>query len=109
MSIKKIRVGDDFKISICLFSKNQVKIDSVNQKFKFIYVDPFDNSYEISYDGTTRINCYVEGGILYGVFQDYTLKKGRLLRKEYYSFDDSTFNDGSWDFEVHNDVNIELI
>ncbi|MEG1794312.1 MAG: hypothetical protein RSF94_01005 [Rikenellaceae bacterium] len=95
---RTIRLGDDFKIIISIKDRNGVALDATREKFKYIYKDVYNNTYEISYDGTTRINNYVDGGNLVGVFENYTLSCCVLKREAYYAVADTSFADGKWDY-----------
>lgn len=105
---KTVRRGDDFKILITLTDRSGQPLDAATERFKFIYKDIYGNGYEISYDGTTRVNNYVDGPHLVGVFQNYGLECGVLKREEYYWNPDGSFSDGKWDFGVTRYSDIEI-
>lgn len=95
---KTIRQGDDFKIVITFKDRNGATLDATVQQFKFIYCDVYGENYEISYDGTTRKNCYVENEHLVGVFENYKLACCILKREAWYWIADAAFSDGRWDY-----------
>lgn len=105
---KTIRQGDDFKTLITLTDRSGRPLDAATERFKFIYRDIFGGGYEISYDGVTRLNNYVDGAYLVGVFQNYDLECGVLKREEYYWNPDGAFSDGKWDFGITRYSDIEI-
>lgn len=105
---KTIRQGDDFKIVITFKDRENTLTDATVQLFKLIYRDVYGETYEISYDGTTRTHCYLDEGHLVGVFEDYKLARCILKREAWYWVADAAFEDGRWDYGNTTLSDIEL-
>lgn len=79
-----IRHDDDFKISVNFVGEDGTPLNNSEVKFNFVYQDCEDNKYEVSFDGTTRLNNVVKDNRIVIIFNANTFQRGQLL------FEDNT-------------------
>lgn len=94
----KISHNDDFKIRLNFVDLRGESLDPSQIKFKFIYQDCEGNKYEVSFDGTTRLNNVVKDDRVVIIFNANTFQRGQLSVTRRYQVDDSDFNDGVWNY-----------
>lgn len=89
-----VRHDDDFKISVNFVGEDGTPLNNSEVKFNFVYQDCEDNKYEVSFDGTTRLNKVVKDDRIVIIFNANTFQRGQLSVTRRYQVDDSDFNDG---------------
>lgn len=90
--------NDDFKTRLNFVDLRGKLLDPSQIKFKFIYQDCECNTYEVSFDGTTRLNNVVKDDHVVIIFNANTFQRGQLSVTRRYQVDDSDFNDGVWNY-----------
>lgn len=98
ISTMNIRHDDDFKISVNFVGEDGTPLNNSEVKFNFVYQDCEDNKYEVSFDGTTRLNNVVKDNRIVIIFNANTFQRGQLSVTRRYQVDDSDFNDGVWNY-----------
>ena len=107
----------DFKIRVSLYSKSEedgqttyTPVDPTNIQFRFTYTDNVGNQLVASFDGVQRVNNNIEDGSIFIIVPSNTFKCGILKVKRQFSYKDSDFNDGYWDFGLRSFLtNIEIV
>ena len=97
-NIINVRHDDDFKISVNFVGEDGTPLNNSEVKFNFVYQDCEDNKYEVSFDGTTRLNNVVKDNRIVIIFNANTFQRGQLSVIRRYQVDDSDFNDGVWNY-----------
>ena len=106
----EIRKDNDFKIKLEFMENNGEAMAGAEVVFRFVYSDNFGVSYEVSFDGEVRKNCYIgEDGGLYAIFEKHGFHRGVLKREEHYRVADSAFSDGFCDLGETYTTNIEMV
>lgn len=98
ISITNVRHDDDFKISVNFVGEDGTPLNNSEVKFNFVYQDCEGNKYEVSFDGTTRLNNVVKDDRVVIIFNANTFQRGQLSVTRRYQVDDSDFNDGVWNY-----------
>lgn len=88
-----VRHDDDFKISVNFVGEDGTPLNNSEVKFNFVYQDCEGNKYEVSFDGTTRLNNVVKDDRVVIIFNANTFQRGQLSVTRRYQVDDSDFND----------------
>lgn len=94
----EIHSWEDFKVILSFEDKDGTPIDAETMIFKFIYRDEAGMSYEVSYDGKTRLNCVYTDGQLFGIFNENSFRRGVLTCERHFASPDSDFSDGEWNY-----------
>lgn len=105
----EIHSWEDFKTIISFEDKDGTPIDAETMVFKFIYRDEAGSSYEVSYDGETRVNCVCTDGQLFGIFNANAFRRGLLTCERHFASPDSDFADGEWNYGGTTATNITII
>lgn len=108
----KISHNDDFKIRLNFVDLRGEPLGPSQIKFKFTYLDCEENTYEVSFDGTTRLNNVVRDDRVVIIFNANTFQRGQLSVTRRYQVDDSDFKDGVWNYSSPHDnelVNVIII
>lgn len=104
-----IHSWEDFKTIISFEDKDGTPIDACTMIFKFIYRDEAGASYEVSYDGKTRVNCVCKDGQLFGIFNANSFRRGLLTCERHFASPDVDFADGEWNYGGTTATNITII
>ena len=71
-----VRHDDDFKISVNFVGEDGTPLNNSEVKFNFVYQDCEGNKYEVSFDGTTRLNNVVKDDRVVIIFNANTFQRG---------------------------------
>lgn len=88
-----VRHDDDFKISVNFVGEDGTPLNNSEVKFNFVYQDCEGNKYEVSFDGTTRLNNVVKDDRVVIIFNANTFQRGQLSVTRRYQVDNSDFSD----------------
>ena len=105
----EIHSWEDFKTIISFEDKNGTPIDACTMMFKFIYRDEAGASYEVSYDGKTRVNCVCTDGQLFGIFNANAFRRGLLTCERRFYIEDNDFKKGIWVFGDVEQIQIKIV
>lgn len=105
----EIHSWEDFKTIISFEDKDGTPIDACTMMFKFIYRDEAGMSYEVSYDGKTRVNCVCTDGQLFGIFNANSFRRGVLTCERHFASPDSDFADGEWNYGEKVETIIKIV
>ena len=93
-----VRHDDDFKISVNFVGEDRTPVNKYEVKFNFVQQDGEGTTYEVSFDGTTRLNTVVKDDRVVIIFNANTFQRGQLSVTRRCQVDDSDFNDGVWNY-----------